>query len=876
MKRLLTHRILASTALALALLNVAGCPVDEPADPTRAVQTSDQKSGDTDGTPTGGQHDEPPSSSGSSSDGLDETPPSGVALDRLVSLSGKRPYLAFDRQTPSFVEVDVPIPDPSSADPVLGALSFFDEYKELYNLIEPASQLFLVRHVRDDDGEHLFFGQQRDGVVVFNAELAIHLRDGRVVGTNGRYLADVPVFPMPVLMGDSAQIIAAADAGADVDSAEGVATLLYFNPALLGGSDDRTRMVWQTSVRGGCQNGAGCRLRQYFVDAHSGEIVWVMDPSHECDKDFDINTANNTESSSCWNNLFETSDDEWFDEDGVWCGFFEGCAEPSQDGWNAYNAAHRVYDYFAGTFGRCGWDGDDAQLEVMVHVILRDTSNNVAANAKYDRGCDHLCFSNGMVMLDIFAHEYTHAVQRWTSNLTYAFQSGALNESYSDVFGAIIGGNWLIGEGSATGTLRDMSNPPAFGDPDHISNYAALAGNNDNGGVHTNSGIPNKAAFLIADGGSHRGINVRGIGREKMARLYYTVLTSRLTSNAQFIDARSATVALAREWVRDGLKYGFTTPDVCSIINAFAAVGVGTRDLDCDGWDDNEDGDDDGDFVPDSRDNCNTIKNPYQEDNDRDGAGDACDADDDNDGRPDNADNCPWTANADQRDTDGDGVGDVCDNCPDHVELYPAPDGRIRRYADPDQTDTDRDGRGDVCDDDDDGDGIPDMADNCPLVRNPDQTDFDKNGIGFACDAAEQERFRKNDSPPPSSWFKLKLCGGGCPDWMLNRIWSRINVTLPSYVHASIVDQYGVVVGKPKGMVNNDGTRDWTFEFAPHATARYRFPAGATRFVNGLAREDGRAVLNSSEYFLRLHAVDENGNQIVVEPYSLDIQPMQR
>lgn len=143
--------------------------------------------------------------------------------------------------------------------------------------------------------------------------------------------------------------------------------------------------------------------------------------------------------------------------------------------------------------------------------------------------------------------------------------------------------------------------------------------------------------------------------------------------------------------------------------------------------------DDDGDGVPNSKDNCPTAKNANQADADGDGQGDVCDNDDDNDGAPDASDNCPGVANPDQKDSDGDGQGDACDTDNDGDGVPDASDN-CPTVKNTNQADADGDGQGDVCDNDNDNDGAPNGSDNCPLVSNPDQKDSDGDGIGDACE----------------------------------------------------------------------------------------------------------------------------------------------
>ena len=158
--------------------------------------------------------------------------------------------------------------------------------------------------------------------------------------------------------------------------------------------------------------------------------------------------------------------------------------------------------------------------------------------------------------LDVVAHEWTHAVNSYEANLEYKRESGALNESYSDVFAAMVDrDDWLVGEdvytpGTPGDALRSMADPPKYNQPDHLDHslyknypyWVTCTSSNDYCGVHTNSGVPNKAAYLLVQGGTHGGVTVPGIGRTKVERIYYRALTEYLTRSSGYLDARRLTV----------------------------------------------------------------------------------------------------------------------------------------------------------------------------------------------------------------------------------------------------------------------------------------------------------------------------------------------
>jgi thermolysin len=198
-------------------------------------------------------------------------------------------------------------------------------------------------------------------------------------------------------------------------------------------------------------------------------------------------------------------------------------------------------------------------------------------------------YNNFAGALDIVAHEFTHGVTRFTSNLIYRNESGALNEAFSDIMGTgtefmfeTAGSgqrqaDYLNGEDIARGTasfplngIRSMQNPGQYGDPDHYE--ARFTGTADNGGVHINSGIANHAFYLAIEGGTHRlGGRVTGVGaanREQIERVFYRAFTAFLVPSSDFAMARAATIRAARE------LYPANSAVEAAITQAWNAVGV--------------------------------------------------------------------------------------------------------------------------------------------------------------------------------------------------------------------------------------------------------------------------------------------------------------
>ncbi len=240
-------------------------------------------------------------------------------------------------------------------------------------------------------------------------------------------------------------------------------------------------------------------------------------------------------------------------------------------GVDAHYGAVTVYDYYQNTHGRNSYNGAGATITSTVHH--RVNYNNAFWNGQqmvYGDG-DGNTFK-ALVDLDIVAHELTHAVTGSTAGLIYQNESGALNESLSDIMAVMVDrDDWRLGElsytpGIAGDALRDLSNPPSGDQPD---NYAdRYTGTGDNGGVHINSGIPNKAAYLMAAGGTFRGVTVASIGRAKTEKVWYRALTQYFTSSTNLAGARQGVLSATSDLYGTGAEYA-------AVQNAFAAVGIG-------------------------------------------------------------------------------------------------------------------------------------------------------------------------------------------------------------------------------------------------------------------------------------------------------------
>lgn len=559
----------------------------------------------------------------------------------------------------------------------LRSAEFFEAYGSIFGVSDAAAELEEVRIATDrEGGTHITYAQIYRGVPVFAGELRTHFNAAhQLVAVNGTFVPEIAVDINPRRSAAEAERTALAKVQSDVGPARGLATaatLLVFREGLAKGVPGLNHLVWQVEV----SNGAGVREFVY-VDAHSGKFVDQITGIH----DALFRRAYNGLSLPTVPPSYPGTP-FWMEGDPFPTGFTEAD--------NMILASKETYDFYFHAFGRDSFDGAGATMD---SIFNRGYScPNASWNGIF------ISFCPGLTTDDVTGHEWTHAYTQYTDNLIYQWQPGALNESYSDIYGETVdkingrggdtpdnprtagacslfwgtpppiltitggsaagsyfsrasvnepprpftvgptamalvataapfqptgacgavsgvsgkiaivdwtltpsGGNecgsgaratnafaagatgiifvapasgilnlgsiaaiasvqvtnadgatikaglpasatislgvgtdnsvrWLVGEDATaaglTGALRDMWNPRCFGNPGKVTDtFEYVCSTADQGGVHTNSGIPNHAYALLVDGGTYNGQTISGIGLTKAAHIYFRAMS---------------------------------------------------------------------------------------------------------------------------------------------------------------------------------------------------------------------------------------------------------------------------------------------------------------------------------------------------------------
>jgi thermolysin len=463
---------------------------------------------------------------------------------------------------------------------------------------------------------HERLNQVFKGVPVFGGQVARQMDGRAIVTVSGRIYEGIDLDVAPQISPERAAEIAVSRSGAGAN-VHGDTTLGILPVA--GGS---YRLVYRMEVR------SDWDIREVHVDAKTGEIVrsfskiqtsWaigqgtgVLGGLRKMSTDATSSTFRAVDLlrpmpsytlsfpgtprrlNDFLNSGLLFNSDIATDSDNVWT---DG---PTVD---AHVYQGYVNDYYFKRYGRRGLDDHNLEIDGIVHPLARSQVNNQPPDvvSTYVNNAFFCC--DGVMLygdgdgriytylaggLDVVAHEMSHGVTAFSSDLVYQDESGALNEAFSDIMGASVEffyqpvgtgpekADWLIAEDVVLvppGYLRSLSNPNAVRDPDHYSLRQFIGTDNDNGGVHYNMTIATHAFYLAVAGGRNRvsQMTVTGVGMsnlERMEKIFYRAWVFLMGPNSQFSDARAATLQAASD------LYGSNSNERSQVAAAWSAVGV--------------------------------------------------------------------------------------------------------------------------------------------------------------------------------------------------------------------------------------------------------------------------------------------------------------
>lgn len=490
-----------------------------------------------------------------------------------------------------------------------------------YNLIPTG------RPIEERSGwTHQRYQQLYQGVPVFGATVMVHEKDGAIGSLNGELsIAGTKSAPTPTLSPEAALEAAMRHVGARSymwDSPEMEAFIkkeqhdpqatfrptpeLIYYPLAFPRLDGELRLAYKLDIYA-----QEPRSRQYvLVDAQRGEILNSIPRMHS------INEPGTAETAYSGNRpimTFRPSTDDAFQLKDLSRGggiLTYDCANTSNyaaaqiptnttNNWDlgslsansildAHWGTERTYDYYLDVHNWDSYDNAGSPMLSYAHFNLVSYGYPSNNNAFWDG--QRMTYGDGngtnyhpFTAIDVLGHEITHGVTEHSAGLIYQDESGALNESFSDIIGSCIeyyakpeGFSWMIGNDmSVSGSgFRNLADPNQFGHPNTYQGAYWVTGSADNGGVHTNSGVQNYWFYLLTQGGSGTNDNgdaysVQGIGFEEAGDIAFRNLTVYLNANSDYADARAGAIQATTD------LFGGCSPQLIAVTNAWYAVGVG-------------------------------------------------------------------------------------------------------------------------------------------------------------------------------------------------------------------------------------------------------------------------------------------------------------
>jgi len=473
--------------------------------------------------------------------------------------------------------------------------------------IESIDELILHQNFEDEIGHnHYLYERQIEGIPVFGGEIILSISPNGEKETRGKFYATPDKKERPMVNEAKAKHLAEELTAHHIH-----ATHDDWRWILSAGQETEAKLVWYPNAKGNLQQAYVIDVFPNYlewirviVQAETGEIIRSYEKTCSIDgpktatatdlnnKSRSINTyqiGSNYYLIDATKSMFSSSRSSLPNdpEGAIWTidakstdGSRIDQIRSTNNTWSdkssvsAHFNASAAFDYFKNTHGRNSINGSGGTIISVVNVT--DENGGGLDNAYWNGKA--MFYGNGKVGFkplagsqDVAGHEITHGVVSSTANLEYFSQSGAINESMADVFGAMMDKeDWQMGEDVVrtnvftSGALRDLSDPHNGGTNRNHNGYQPMkmseyyAGEDDNQGVHINSGIPNHAFYLIAT----------DIGTSKAEKIYYRTLTRYLTSSSEFLDLRFAVIKAASD------LHGSSSAEVSSVKSAFDKVEI--------------------------------------------------------------------------------------------------------------------------------------------------------------------------------------------------------------------------------------------------------------------------------------------------------------
>ncbi len=518
---------------------------------------------------------------------LSSTPPTNLVQTLQQQTDGTM-TLSYHDQTGKvrFIGTDPSHPIPHSkeinanATPDEAARQFLVTYGSLFGLTDPQSELTVMSVQAADQGRTFVRYQQVHSedsstpIPVMGGELIVQMNGTKdVVSVNGEILPDIMINPTPAIDEATAQQHALESVAREYGTSLGELTttnpeLWVYNPALLGGPEPRINaLVWRMEVT----NGELVTIKELvLVDAQLGLVALHFS---------EIDTALDRK-------VYDNQDNASLPLPGPNLRRSEG--EPAtgdNDVDKAYDYGGLTYDWYWTIHNRDSLDGAGMTIISTVRVC-KEGGTCPMPNAFWNGS--QMVYGNGYASAaDVVGHEMTHGVTSHTSKLYYYMQSGAVDEAFSDIWGEFIdrtyvnpNDDWLMGEAVPGGAVRSMKDPTLFQNPDKMSSNFYVCGTDDNGGVHTNSGVGNKAAYLMVEGGTFNGKTITPLpgGMVEVAKIFYEVQTNMFTSGGDYADLYNDLQQACSNLIASGVT---TAADCQQVKNALDAVEMSQQPTGC-------------------------------------------------------------------------------------------------------------------------------------------------------------------------------------------------------------------------------------------------------------------------------------------------------